>query len=117
MKGVGGQVIEKGLEENIKFLPWTDWGDYADALIGKHATVLKELAHGTPGRVKIGGESWLAVSTGAEHGIAVGRTVEVVSISGSAAASDALPTPASGRRAPIVSEAARRPSGRPDRET
>jgi len=26
--------IEQGLEENIRFLPWTDWGDYTQALIG-----------------------------------------------------------------------------------
>jgi membrane protein implicated in regulation of membrane protease activity len=35
--------------------------------------------------VKIGGESWLAVSPGAESDIEAGRTVEVVAIVGATA--------------------------------
>ncbi|WP_435769752.1 permease-like cell division protein FtsX [Nocardioides sp. SYSU DS0651] len=26
--------VDRGLEESIKFLPWTDWSDYTEALIG-----------------------------------------------------------------------------------
>lgn len=54
-------------------------------LVGARGIVTETVAEHRPGRVKLGGESWLAVSTGAESGIAVGRTVEVVSISGATA--------------------------------
>ncbi|HWJ09072.1 MAG TPA: NfeD family protein [Nocardioides sp.] len=55
------------------------------SLVGARGIVTETVAEHRPGRVKIGGESWLAVSSGAEAGIAVGRTVEVVSITGATA--------------------------------
>jgi membrane protein implicated in regulation of membrane protease activity len=57
----------------------------ADALIGKHATVLRELAHGTPGRVKIGGEEWTAEPYDEDDRIEVGALVDVVQIKGATA--------------------------------
>jgi membrane protein implicated in regulation of membrane protease activity len=57
----------------------------ADALIGKRATVLRELAYGTPGRVKIGGEEWTAEPYDEDDRIEVGETVDVVQIKGATA--------------------------------
>jgi membrane protein implicated in regulation of membrane protease activity len=57
----------------------------ADALIGKRATVLRELVHGTPGRVKIGGEEWTAEPYDEDDRIEVGETVDVVQIKGATA--------------------------------
>jgi membrane protein implicated in regulation of membrane protease activity len=57
----------------------------AEALIGKRATVLRELAHGTPGRVKIGGEEWTAEPYDEDDRIEVGETVDVVQIKGATA--------------------------------
>ncbi|MET0999451.1 MAG: NfeD family protein [Marmoricola sp.] len=57
----------------------------ADALIGKRATVLRELAHGTPGRVKIGGEEWTAEPYDEDDRIEAGETVDVVQIKGATA--------------------------------
>jgi membrane protein implicated in regulation of membrane protease activity len=57
----------------------------ADALIGKHATVLRELVHGTPGRVKIGGEEWTAEPYDEDDRIEVGEIVDVVQIKGATA--------------------------------
>jgi len=57
----------------------------AEALIGKRATVLRELVHGTPGRVKIGGEEWTAEPYDEDDRIEVGETVDVVQIKGATA--------------------------------
>ena len=54
-------------------------------LVGSRGVVTEAVAEHRPGRVKIGGESWLAVSADAEPGIAVGRSVEIVSITGATA--------------------------------
>jgi membrane protein implicated in regulation of membrane protease activity len=57
----------------------------ADALIGKRATVLRELTHGTPGRVKIGGDEWTAVPYDEDDRIEAGEVVHVVQIKGATA--------------------------------
>ena len=57
----------------------------AEALIGKRATVLRELAHGTPGRVKIGGEEWTAEPYDEDDRIETGELVDVVQIKGATA--------------------------------
>ena len=57
----------------------------AEALIGKRATVLRELAHNTPGRVKIGGEEWTAAPYDEDDRIEVGELVDVVQIKGATA--------------------------------
>lgn len=57
----------------------------ADALIGKRATVLRELVHGTPGRVKIGGEEWTAEPYDEDDRIEAGEVVDVVQIKGATA--------------------------------
>lgn len=57
----------------------------AEALIGKRATVLRELAHGTPGRVKIGGEEWTAEPYDEDDRIEPGEIVDVVQIRGATA--------------------------------
>lgn len=57
----------------------------ADALIGKRATVLRELVHGTPGRVKIGGEEWTAEPYDEDDRIEPGEVVDVVQIKGATA--------------------------------
>jgi membrane protein implicated in regulation of membrane protease activity len=55
------------------------------SLVGAHGLVTESIAAHSPGRVKIGGESWLAVSPGAESDIEAGRTVEVIAIVGATA--------------------------------
>jgi membrane protein implicated in regulation of membrane protease activity len=57
----------------------------ADALIGKRARVLREMAHGTPGRVKIGGEEWTAEPYDEDDRIEAGEVVDVVQIKGATA--------------------------------
>jgi membrane protein implicated in regulation of membrane protease activity len=57
----------------------------AEALIGKRATVLRELVHGTPGRVKIGGEEWTAEPYDEDDRIEIGEVVDVVQIKGATA--------------------------------
>ena len=57
----------------------------ADALIGKRATVLRELTHSTPGRVKIGGDEWTAVPYDEDDRIEAGEVVDVVQIKGATA--------------------------------
>ncbi len=57
----------------------------ADALIGQHATVLRELAHGSPGRVKIGGDEWTAEPYDEDDRIEAGALVDVVQIKGATA--------------------------------
>ena len=57
----------------------------AEALIGKRATVLRELVHGTPGRVKIGGEEWTAEPYDEDDRIEPGEVVDVVQIKGATA--------------------------------
>jgi membrane protein implicated in regulation of membrane protease activity len=57
----------------------------AEALIGKRATVLRELAHGTPGRVKIGGDEWTAEPYDEDDRIEPGEVVDVVQIKGATA--------------------------------
>ena len=57
----------------------------ADALIGKRATVLRELAYGTPGRVKIGGDEWTAEPYDEDDRIEPGELVDVVQIKGATA--------------------------------
>lgn len=55
------------------------------SLVGSHGLVTESIAAHSPGRVKLGGESWLAVSPGAESDIEAGRTVEVIAIVGATA--------------------------------
>lgn len=55
------------------------------SLVGAHGLVTESIVAHHPGRVKIGGESWLAVSRGAEADIEAGRTVEVIEIVGATA--------------------------------
>jgi membrane protein implicated in regulation of membrane protease activity len=57
----------------------------AEALIGKRAMVLRELAHGTPGRVKIGGDEWTAEPYDEDDRIEAGEVVDVVQIKGATA--------------------------------
>lgn len=57
----------------------------AEALIGERATVLRELTHGTPGRVKIGGDEWTAVPYDEDDRIEAGEVVDVVQIKGATA--------------------------------
>ena len=57
----------------------------ADALIGKRATVLRELTHAVPGRVKIGGEEWTAMPYDEDDRIEAGEVVDVVQIKGATA--------------------------------
>lgn len=54
-------------------------------LVGSRGIVTQQIAADHPGRVKLGGESWLAVSPGAESEIETGRAVEVVAIVGATA--------------------------------
>ncbi len=58
------------------------------SLVGSRGVVTERVAEHQPGRVKIGGESWLAVAEPSDSGgaaLAVGETVEVVSIAGATA--------------------------------
>jgi membrane protein implicated in regulation of membrane protease activity len=57
----------------------------AEALIGKRATVLSEVVHGTPGRVKIAGEEWTAEPYDEDDRIEAGELVDVVQIKGATA--------------------------------
>lgn len=57
----------------------------AQALIGSRATVLRELSHGQPGRVKIGGEEWTAQPYDEDDRIEAGEVVDVVQIKGATA--------------------------------
>ena len=57
----------------------------AEALIGKRATVVRELGHGNPGRVKIGGEEWTAEPYDEDDRIEAGELVDVVQIKGATA--------------------------------
>ena len=57
----------------------------ADALIGKRATVLREMTHHAPGRVKIGGEEWTAAPYDEDDLIEAGEIVDVVQIKGATA--------------------------------
>lgn len=54
-------------------------------LVGARGLVIESIAAHSPGRIKIGGETWLAVSPGAESDIEAGRTVEVIEIVGATA--------------------------------
>lgn len=56
-----------------------------EALIGKRATVLRELTHSNPGRVKIGGEEWTAAPYDEDDTIEPGEIVDVVQIKGATA--------------------------------
>ncbi|WP_436699704.1 NfeD family protein [Nocardioides sp. BYT-33-1] len=55
------------------------------SLVGSRGIVTEPVAEHRPGRVKIGGESWLAVAEPPGSALAVGETVEVVSIVGATA--------------------------------
>lgn len=76
-------VIRPGVIRRLHSGPDLKTG--ADALIGKRATVLRELAHGTPGRVKIGGEEWTAEPYDEDDRIEAGELVDVVQIKGATA--------------------------------
>lgn len=76
-------VIRPGVVRRLHSGPDLKTG--ADALIGKRATVLRELAHGTPGRVKIGGEEWTAEPYDEDDRIEAGELVDVVQIKGATA--------------------------------
>lgn len=49
----------------------------ADAMIGRTATVIKTIAPGTPGRVKLDGDNWQAVSANPEATFEPGAVVTV----------------------------------------
>lgn len=55
------------------------------SLVGSRGIVTEPVAEHRPGRVKIGGESWLAVAEPPLAAIPVGTSVEVVSIAGATA--------------------------------
>jgi len=55
------------------------------SLVGHRGIVTEPVAEHRPGRVKIGGESWLAVAEPPGASLSVGATVEVVSIVGATA--------------------------------
>jgi membrane protein implicated in regulation of membrane protease activity len=55
------------------------------SLVGTRGLVTESIAAHSPGRVKIGGESWLAISPGAESDIEAGRDVEILKIDGATA--------------------------------
>lgn len=57
----------------------------AEALIGRRATVLREMAHNSPGRVKIGGDEWSAEPYDEDDRIEAGELVDVVQIKGATA--------------------------------
>jgi membrane protein implicated in regulation of membrane protease activity len=76
-------VIRPGVVKRLHSGPTLRTG--AEALIGKRATVLRELAHGTPGRVKIGGEEWTAEPYDEDDRIEIGEVVDVVQIKGATA--------------------------------
>ncbi|MCW2760640.1 MAG: hypothetical protein JWR85_841 [Marmoricola sp.] len=76
-------VIRPGVVRRLHSGPDLKTG--ADALIGKRATVLRELVHGTPGRVKIGGEEWTAEPYDEDDRIEAGEVVDVVQIKGATA--------------------------------
>jgi membrane protein implicated in regulation of membrane protease activity len=76
-------VIRPGVIRRLHSGPDLKTG--ADALIGKRATVLRELAHGTPGRVKIGGDEWTAEPYDEDDRIEAGELVDVVQIKGATA--------------------------------
>ncbi|MCW2850192.1 MAG: hypothetical protein JWR90_4166 [Marmoricola sp.] len=76
-------VIRPGVVRRLHSGPDLKTG--ADALIGKRATVLRELAYGTPGRVKIGGEEWTAEPYDEDDRIEIGAVVDVVQIKGATA--------------------------------
>jgi membrane protein implicated in regulation of membrane protease activity len=76
-------VIRPGVIRRLHSGPDLKTG--AEALIGKRATVLRELAHGTPGRVKIGGEEWTAEPYDEDDRIEAGEVVDVVQIKGATA--------------------------------
>lgn len=76
-------VIRPGVVRRLHSGPTLKTG--ADALIGQRATVLRELEHGTPGRVKIGGEEWTAAPYDEDDRIEVGEVVDVVQIKGATA--------------------------------
>ena len=76
-------VIRPGVVKRLHSGPTLRTG--AEALIGKRATVLRELAHNTPGRVKIGGEEWTAEPYDEDDRIEIGEVVDVVQIKGATA--------------------------------
>ena len=55
------------------------------ALIGARAVVLEDVAHASPGRVKIGGDIWSAQPYDEDDRIEAGASVEVVTIKGATA--------------------------------
>lgn len=76
-------VIRPGVVRRMHSGPELKTG--AEALIGKRATVLRELSHGTPGRVKIEGEEWTAAPYDEDDRIEAGAVVDVVQIKGATA--------------------------------
>lgn len=76
-------VIRPGVVRRLHNGPTLKTG--AEALIGKRATVLRELVHGTPGRVKIEGEEWTAEPYDEDDRIEPGEVVDVVQIKGATA--------------------------------
>jgi len=76
-------VIRPGVVRRLHSGPDLKTG--AEALIGKRATVLRELTHSTPGRVKIGGEEWTAAPYDEDDRIEAGEVVDVVQIKGATA--------------------------------
>ena len=76
-------VIRPNLVHRLESGP--DLRTGADALIGKRATVLREMTHHAPGRVKIGGEEWTAAPYDDDDRIEAGEVVDVVQIKGATA--------------------------------
>jgi len=56
-----------------------------DALVGRRATVIREIAGTATGRVKIGGEEWAALAYDEDDRFLPGDIVDVVQISGATA--------------------------------
>jgi membrane protein implicated in regulation of membrane protease activity len=76
-------VIRPGVVRRLHGGPTLKTG--AEALIGQRATVLRELTHSVPGRVKIGGEEWTAAPYDEDDSIEAGEVVDVVQIKGATA--------------------------------
>jgi membrane protein implicated in regulation of membrane protease activity len=76
-------VIRPGVVRQLHSGPDLKTG--ADALIGQRATVLREMSHSLPGRVKIGGEEWTAAPYDEDDHIEAGAVVDVVQIKGATA--------------------------------
>jgi membrane protein implicated in regulation of membrane protease activity len=76
-------MIRPGVVKSLHAGP--DLRTGAAALVGTRATVLREMTHNNPGRVKIGGEEWTALPYDEDDRIEPGEVVDVVQIKGATA--------------------------------